>query len=456
MTSAMTPPTTEAAPAASGESLFGEHLDLRLAGLAEDLEAVSFEALVLDAGVARFHYRDDQAPTFRANAHFLHFCPAEAPGHLLLLRPGEKPLLAAHLPDDYWYESPEVEDAFWADRFEIARCGSLRETVVEVGRRLGTLRAAYVGERRELARALGLAADPVELLHRLDWRRAEKTPYEIAQIAEANRLGAGGHRAAEEAFREGGSELEIHRAFVAALNGTEADLPYPTIVGIEEKGAVLHYEGKRVAPRSGKSLLLDAGARVRGYASDITRTYAAAHADPRFRELIGAVDRAQRGLADRVRAGIPWASVHEEAHLALAGVLREAGVLRISPEAAVENELSAVFFPHGLGHHLGVQVHDVGGHLRDREGRRAPPPKNRPHLRSTRTLEPGQVVTVEPGVYFIESLLREWRERGEAECAAVEWEAVEALRPYGGVRVEDDVLCTGGAPRNLTREHLPD
>ena len=437
-------------------ALFGEHLDLRRQELAEDLEATGFDALVLDAGLARCYYRDDQAPVFRANAHFLHFCPAEAPGHLLLLRPEEQPLLVAHLPDDYWYESPEVDGAFWAGRFEIESCGSRRETVAALARRLGEVRAAYLGERRELAAALGLFADPPELLSRLDWRRAEKTPYEVARISEANRVGAGGHRAAEAAFREGGSELEIHRAFLAAVGGTEADLPYPTIVGIGEKGAVLHYEGKRAAPRSGKSLLLDAGARVWGYASDITRTHAGEGADPRFAELIAAVDRAQRGLCDRVRAGTPWAEVHEEAHLALAGVLREAGVLKISPEAAVENELSAVFFPHGLGHHLGVQVHDVGGHLRDREGRRAPPPKNRPHLRSTRTLEPGQVVTVEPGVYFIESLLKEWSERGEAERAAVDWEIVDALRPYGGVRVEDDVLCTADAPRNLTREHLPD
>ena len=113
------------------------------------------------------------------------------------------------------------------------------------------------------------------------------------------------------------------------------------------------------------------------------------------------------------------------------------------------------FFPHGLGHFLGIQVHDVGGHLADPDGRRAPPPKAHPMLRSTRTLEPGHVLTVEPGVYFIEMLLDGWRNGTESRRDAINWEAVDALAPYGGVRIEDNVLVTDTGPRNLTREHLP-
>ena len=448
--------TTPAPPAEDLPALFSEHLEIRLRGLAEDLEAVSPGALVLDSGALRYYYRDDQPAPFRANAHFLHFCPREAPGELLLLRPGEKPFLAALVPDDYWHEAAPVGSPFWAEGFEIVECGSKREVLAETLSRLGAARAAYIGERRELAAALGLAADPPELLSRLDWRRAVKTRYEVAQVAEANRLGASGHRAAEAAFRAGGSEIEIHRAFLAAVGGTEAGLPYPTIVAAGRKGAVLHYEGKRSEHRPGKSLLLDAGARVRGYASDITRTRPAEDADPRFVELVAGVERVQRELCAGVRPGTPWADLHHRAHLLLAGVLREAGITRLAPEAAVETGLSAVFFPHGLGHFLGAQVHDVGGHLAAPDGRRGRPPKRHPHLRTTRTLEPGQVVTVEPGVYFIESLLRGFEEKGEEERAAVDREAVAALAPYGGARIEDDVLCTADAPRNLTREHLPD
>lgn len=452
-------PPNDETPAPRAEdlaALFSEHLEIRLRGLAEDLEAVLPEALVLDSGALRYYYRDDQPAPFRANAHFLHFCPRESPGELLLLRPGEKPFLAALVPDDYWYEPAPVGSPFWAEGFEVAECCSKREVLSETLARLGEAKAAYIGERQELALALGLSPDPPELLGRLDWRRAVKTRYEVAQVAEANRLGAAGHRAAEAAFRGGASEIEIHRAFVAAVGGAEADLPYPTIVAAGRKGAVLHYEGKRSEHRPGKSLLLDGGARVRGYASDITRTRPAEGADPRFLELVAGVERAQRELCAGVRPGTPWADLHHRAHLLLAGVLREVGVARLAPEAAVESGLSAAFFPHGLGHFLGVQVHDVGGHLAAPDGRRGRPPKEHPHLRTTRSLAPGQVVTVEPGVYFIESLLREFGEKGAEERAAVDSGVVEALAPYGGVRIEDDVLCTADAPRNLTREHLPD
>ena len=254
-------------------------------------------------------------------------------------------------------------------------------------------------------------------------------------------------------FEGGGNELEIHQAFVEALGCEEAALPYPTIVGLDEKGAVLHYEGKRTEVRDGRSLLIDAGARVRGYASDITRTRPGARADGRFRSLVAAMERAQQALCDGVRPGRPWGDLHAEAHRTLSGVLKDEGVIRVEPDEAVESGLSRVFFPHGLGHFLGIQVHDVGGHLAHRDGRRAEPPPEHPMLRTTRTLEPGHVITVEPGVYFIPMLLDRWRE-GERR-RTVDWDSVDALLPYGGVRIEDNVLVTDGAPRNLTREHLP-
>ena len=436
---------------------FAVHLETRLRGLAQDLEATGFSALVLASGSPYFYFRDDQPAPFRANPHFLHFCPLEAPGHLLLLRPGKRPFLAALCPDDYWYEIPKIGDPFWAGGFRIVECASRKRQLAELARRLPRSRVAAIGESGALAEAFGLSDNPASLLTRLDWRRAVKTDYEIGCISDANRVAADGHRAAEAAFRGGGSELDIHRAFVAAVGGIEAELPYPTIVGLNEKGAVLHYEGKRPAVRNGHSLLLDAGAGVRGYASDITRTHAADSADERFRSLIAAMEVAQKAP---LRRGPGRSPLGRTPHGGPPGPCRSAPGAAdhplLSPEAAVENGLSQVFFPHGLGHFLGLQVHDVGGHLRDPEGRRVPPPKAHPTLRSTRTLEPGQVLTVEPGIYFIRMLLERWRSGGRSKTAAVHWDRVAALAPYGGVRIEDDVLVTDRAPRNLTREHLPE
>jgi Xaa-Pro dipeptidase len=436
-------------------SSFREHLEIRLEGIAEDLRKTGYAALVLAAGEQYFYFRDDQPAAFRANAHFLHFCPLEGPGHILLIRPGKKPFLATLSPNDFWYEPQRIGDAFWTAGFKIAECGSRKRQISEITKRLPKGRSAVIAESAGLAETLGLAQNPPGLLTRLDWRRAIKTGYEVACIGEANRVGAEGHLAAEACFQDGGSELDIHRAFLRAVGGLEAGLPYPTIVGLNEKGAVLHYEGKRAAVRQGRSLLIDAGARVRGYASDITRTFAGTSADGRFRALIGAMEGAQQALCEEVRADRPWAELHHEAHLALSGVLRDQDIIRLSPEEAVDSGLSRVFFPHGLGHFLGIQVHDVGGHLAGPDGRRAPPPKAHPMLRSTRTLEPGHVLTVEPGVYFIDMLLDGWRSGSRARREAINWEAVDLLAPYGGVRIEDNVLVTETTPRNLTREHLP-
>jgi Xaa-Pro dipeptidase len=116
----------------------------------------------------------------------------------------------------------------------------------------------------------------------------------------------------------------------------------------------------------------------------------------------------------------------------------------------VASGLSAVFYPHGLGHFLGLQTHDVAGLIADAAGTPIPRPEGHPFLRLTRKLEAGNVLTIEPGLYFVEPLLRKWRANGD--IAAINWDKVEALAPYGGVRIEDNMLVTAGEPRNLTRE----
>jgi Xaa-Pro dipeptidase len=109
-----------------------------------------------------------------------------------------------------------------------------------------------------------------------------------------------------------------------------------------------------------------------------------------------------------------------------------------------------VFFPHGIGHLLGLQVHDVGGVMGDAQGHERQRPEGHPYLRLTRMLEPGVVVTVEPGIYLIDSLLA--AAHADTRRAHINWSVVEELKPYGGVRIEDDVVTTTGAPENLTRD----
>jgi Xaa-Pro dipeptidase len=239
-------------------------------------------------------------------------------------------------------------------------------------------------------------------------------------------------------------------AYLDAAKQTDLELPYSNIIALNEHGAVLHYTDLNHAPPAhAHSFLIDAGASFHGYASDITRTYAGRDARE-FGALIDAVDEAQRGFASKVRAGQSYPDLHVHAHHVLAGILRDQGFIRMSPESAVESGVSSTFFPHGLGHGIGLQVHDVAGFQESERGGTIPKPKGHPYLRLTRTLEPGMVTTIEPGLYFIDMLLAELRSKPEAKDVA--WDKVDAFRKYGGIRIEDDVVCTDAAPENLTRD----
>jgi Xaa-Pro dipeptidase len=117
----------------------------------------------------------------------------------------------------------------------------------------------------------------------------------------------------------------------------------------------------------------------------------------------------------------------------------------------LESGVTSVFFPHGIGHLLGLQVHDVGGVMGEPlGGHERERPKGHPYLRLTRMLEPGVVVTVEPGIYLIDSLLA--AARADERRAHIDWAVVEELKPYGGVRIEDNVAATATKPENITRD----
>jgi Xaa-Pro dipeptidase len=170
--------------------------------------------------------------------------------------------------------------------------------------------------------------------------------------------------------------------------------------------------------------------------------------------MVRAMDALEQDLVRQCTPGRPYLDVHVEAHRGIARILSEHGILTASADEAFDRGLTHPLFPHGIGHHLGIQVHDVAGKQADREGTSAPPPEEYPFLRNTRTIEPGHVFTIEPGLYFIPMLLRPFRSRPHS--SVFDWELIEALSPFGGIRVEDNVHVTASGPRNLTRPHLPD
>jgi len=441
---------------ANHASLYALHLST-LTGRAQiALARGGFDHLVIPSGTLHYQVFDDRDYPYAVNPQFKHWLPlTRTPGCWLVITPGRTPRLIYLQPRDYWHVVPEAPSGDWVKHFEI----HIIRTPDEALRHLpgDPARCAIVGEA---ASALGafIPNNPPPVLAYLDWQRAFKTAYELAMLHEATGLGVHAHRAAEQAFRAGASEFDIHLAYCRAAGQEPNELPYGNIIALNRHGAVLHYtEFDRTPPMPAYSLLIDAGASHGGYASDITRTYAA-ETGSEFQALVDAVDAVQRGaIGAQFRAGVDYRDIHLNAHLVLAGVLREFGLVKVSPEAAVESGISRAFFPHGIGHGIGLQVHDVGGFAASDRGGIIPKPDGHPSLRLTRMLQPGMVVTNEPGLYFIDMLLDELKAGPHA--GSVDWARVAAFHPYGGIRIEDNLVITEDAPVNLTRDAfaaLPD
>jgi Xaa-Pro dipeptidase len=179
---------------------------------------------------------------------------------------------------------------------------------------------------------------------------------------------------------------------------------------------VLHYQHYDRDDAGSDSLLIDAACAAFGYASDITRTWST---DDRFARMIGDLDRAQQRMVAEVSPGKPFTELHNFAHRRIAQLLADWDLVAGDPDHFVERGITSAFFPHGLGHFLGVQVHEVGGSFADSAGTEIQRPAEFPHLRLVRTLEEGQVLTIEPGIYFIDSLLEQPRREnvGADVCA---------------------------------------
>ena len=438
-------------PAPSTASLYADHLATLQGRAATALERAGLEHLVIPSGTQHFQVFDDRDYPYAVNPQFKAWVPlTRNPGSWLVVTPGTRPKLVYLQPRDYWHVVPEAPSGDWVEYFDIVVIRKPEEAQQHLPR--NAAKCAILGESQSALGHYGAYRpnNPQAVVDHLDYHRAFKTPYELAMLREANRRAVRAHAAAERAFRAGASEFGIHLAYCQAAGQDANELPYGNIVALNAHAAVLHYtEFGRLAPDPLRSFLIDAGASHAGYAADITRTYAA---DPgsEFQAMIDAVERAQRAMCDQVRAGADYRQLHLDAHLALSAVLRDFGVLRISPEEALETGVSAVFFPHGLGHGIGLQVHDVAGFAASETGGAIARPEGHPYLRLTRTLEPGMVVTIEPGVYFIDMLLEDLRAAGKGD--AVDWARVDAFRPYGGIRIEDDIVCTTDAPENLTRD----
>ena len=443
-------------------TLYREHIAELARRYGRALETTGFDAVAIHSGSLKKRSDfDDQYWPLRATPHFQHWAPLAEPDCALVFVPGTRPVIARPKLTSFWEKPAAPETSHWEASFEIV----LVDAPEDVKRQLPTSkRIAFVGEDLARASSWGIAEgsrNPAALVHALDALRTTKTAYEVTCLAEANRRAARGHEAVLAAFQSGdASELELHLRYLATTSQDDPETPYKNIVALGENASTLHHVSyvKQTRASSGpQSLLLDAGAAYQGYCSDITRTWlkgtgATASA---FGALVDGVEALQQRLCAAVALGAPYEALHDESHRQVAAVLRDVGVVKstqASVDEVVASGISRAFFPHGLGHSLGLQCHDVG--CADTK-----PRSDNPFLRNTSKIAEGQVFTIEPGIYFIEGLLAPLRESGAAHAAAIDWDLVAALGKLGGVRIEDDLVVlaaeSASATRNLTREHLP-
>jgi Xaa-Pro dipeptidase len=430
-------------------ALYAEHIEIVAARHDHALEQAGASHAVIYSGNPKIAFLDDYQMPFKPNPHFVSWAPlTQLPFSYIVYTPGQTPLLIYFQPHDYWHVVPGSPSGYWTNQFDIR----VVHTIEDIAAHLPADRekCIVIGEINDDALTFGIErVNPTTAVNILHYSRGVKTQYELAIMRLASQRGVAGHVAAEAAFRNGEPEFDIHRAYCKAVSHTDSELPYGNIVALNEHGAVLHYTDlDRSSPTDVRSFLIDAGAQVHGYASDITRTYSSG--DQQFQDLIDRMEAMEQEIVGQVRAGTDYRDLHIATHKMLAAVLVDTDLAKGEPDTLLETGVTSAFFPHGLGHLLGVQVHDVGGFMENESGTSIDPPSGHPFLRLTRVLEENMVLTIEPGLYAIDMLLENLR--GTPAESHVNWKTVDWLRPFGGIRIEDNVRVLVNDRENLTRD----
>ena len=447
--------THESTTATSATTIHAETYANHVATLASKYEQIlaAGQSVLIHSGSEQYYFGDDRGIVFQAFGHFAHWLPVNRPDHFVLVKAGDEPRYFQVVPQDFWYDQSlqidaDLEQAIH-EAFDVVRLSSIDD----VAKQTELTVCDYLGPDPSWAAAQGIAqakTNAPALLAPLDFARAVKTEYEIDQLRLANQQGLVGHAAAAECFLGGGSEFEIHNAFLKGCSLLEYETPYTNIVGLDTNAAVLHYQHKsRARVPNAQLLLIDAGSRVNGYGSDITRTTPSQHCHPVMDSLITGIEALELEIVASVKPGVAYPALHDQAIAGVASLLVEHGIAKVAKSELIERRLAHAFMPHGVGHLLGIQVHDVGGHQRNASGGRIEPPAHSPALRTTRMLSEDMVFTVEPGLYFIPMLLDPLR-TGDAR-EALNWPLIDELIPSGGIRIEDNIRVTATGAENLTR-----
>lgn len=426
----------------------------RLAALLGDQPALLFAGRPVPR-----NYRDNPYP-FRASSHFLYFAGSPLPGAGLWLDGDDACLLVERPGDDdaLWSGPPPTAD-------DLARATGLRVagwnalSALRGGRTVATLAPLDARDAREAARrldrdadTLGLAACDEALREAVIALRLVHDDAALVELRRAANVSVEAHRTGMRTSRPGGSEREVCAAMEHVIARAGFTTAYGSIVSMH--GEVLHNHRHDNSLTAGDLLLADVGAESdTGYASDITRTWPV---DGCFsatqRTIYELVLAMQQDAIAAVKPGVRYRDVHLVAARTLVDGLTQLGILQGAVDALVEDGAHALFFPHGIGHLLGLDVHDMedlGDLAGYAPGRTRSAQFGLGYLRLDRDLTPGMLVTIEPGFYQVPSLLADPARVGLSD-RALDRAKLAPFADVRGIRIEDDVLVTDHGSEVLT------
>ena len=413
---------------------------------------------------------------YRAHSHFLYFTGTAWPGAVLLGEDDEWEIFAAPpAPDDALWLGPSASWEALAAAIGVQAIRPIAELPDALAARGGAQAVATVPAIHPLTRARQAAlfarpwglhdesqhgavplADPDSALaDALIALRLRHDPAALGHLREAVAITRRAHLAGMAITSPGRRECEVRAAIEREFTAHGACPAYGSIVSVA--GEVLHNEHSHQRMAAGDLLLVDAGAELHGWASDVTRTWpVSGEFSPTQRAMYDIVLQANLDAIDRVRPGVRYRDVHLQACRTLARGLVDEGILRGDIDGLVERGAHALFFPHGVGHLLGLDVHDMED-LGDRAGyapgRARSPQFGLGYLRLDRDLEVDMVVTIEPGFYLVPAILQDPDLCGPFDRdGTLQRDRLAAFADVRGIRVEDDVRCTAGDPEVLSAE----
>lgn len=390
---------------------------------------------------------------FRQDSDFLYLTGITDPGYALLLDPRSR---TSHL------FIPDLSDMhrIWVGR---------QLTKTEAKRLYGTTHVHFISEIKDVCLALKkkyrklytlkkvflglppslrtLKKDDAKLRSALDTLRVIKTPLEITFMQRANDISKKGHVAAIKNVKAGLAEYQLQAILEKEFrdNGATHNA-YPSIVATGANAAVLHYHHNSASCQKSDLVLIDAAAEWHGYAADVTRAFpVSGRFSSAQKDIYAIVLKTQKDCIKLVRPGLSMIDLHRRSCEIITEGLQKLRIIKNFPIAELlKKEIHRVFYPHGIGHLLGLDVHDVGPITQ------IPKKQQKPKsLRTTRILKAGNVITVEPGIYFIEAFF-DSQEARKKYAPYIDWKIADRYRSVGGIRIEDDVLVTKTGYKNLT------